>query len=94
MMHITYDPTKNAKNIAERGLDFERVVDFEFSNALVHVDSRKDYRETRYLALGLLKTRLHVLVFTETESGIRVISLRKANKREILRYEQYQKTTN
>ena len=51
-------------------------------------------RETRYLALGLLKTRLYVLVFTETESGIRVISLRKANKREILRYEQYQKTTN
>ena len=62
-MHITYDPTKNAKN-----------------------------REMRYLALGLLKTRLHVLVFTETESGIRVISLRKANKREILRYEQHQKT--
>ncbi len=47
---------------------------------------RKNYGETRYIAAGYLDARLHVLVFSETERGIRVISLRKANQREIERH--------
>ena len=49
---------------------------------------RYDYGEMRYRGVGLLNGRLHVLVFTETETGIRVISLRKANTREVRLYEQ------
>lgn len=50
------------------------------------IDDRHDYGEQRYRAFGLLDERLHVLVFTETKRGIRVINLRRANKREVKRY--------
>jgi len=49
-------------------------------------DTRQAYGEARYIALGYLDRRLHVLCFTETETGIRVISFRKANEREANRY--------
>lgn len=81
-MIIEFDPTKSAKNIAERGLSFERAVDFDFETAKVWQDTRVEYPESRYVAIGYLDSRLHVLVFCETTSGIRIISFRKANKRE------------
>jgi hypothetical protein len=40
--------------------------------------------------LGMLRDRLHVLCFVETDDGIRVISFRKANAREVRRYEKTQ----
>lgn len=85
-MRIEFDPAKSERNRRERGLSFERAADFDFSIALIASDGRKDYGETRYVALGRLDDRLHVLCFTETHEGIRVISLRKANAREVARY--------
>ena len=87
-MDVSFDPAKNAKNIELRGLSFEQVKVFEFANAWIVVDDRKDYGETRYRAIGILEVRLHALVFTETQTGLRVISLRKANSREEQRYDQ------
>lgn len=87
-MDITFDPNKNTRNIEERGLSFECAADFDFESALFTIDDRRDYGETRMRAIGHIGNRLHVLVFTETETGIRVISLRKANPREVKRYEQ------
>ena len=49
-------------------------------------DIRRDYGERRWTAVGLLYGRMHVLVFTETPDGLRVISFRKANKREVRKY--------
>lgn len=86
-MEITFDPAKNAKNIAERGLSFDRVADFDFATAVYAVDGRRDYGETRVRALGMIAGRLHVLVFKATPGGIRAISLRRANKREVRVYE-------
>lgn len=85
---ISFDPFKNERNIAERGLSFELVHGFDFETALYWVDARKLYPERRISALGRLGDRLHSLVFVETEQGIRVISFRKANQREVKRYEQ------
>lgn len=85
-MDITYDPSKNARNIRSRGLSFDRALEFEFGTALVAVDHRRDYGETRIVAWGYLQNRLHVLCYVETATGIRVISFRKANSREIRRY--------
>ena len=87
-MEITFDPAKNAANIALRGLGFEQVMDFDFQTAIFTVDDRHDYGETRFRSLGILDDRLHALVFVETARGIRVISFRKANKREVQWYEQ------
>lgn len=88
-MKITYDPNKNQKNIEERGLSFDEVQYFHWSTAIIAPDLRKIYPEPRYLAAGFvgLTERLHILVFTPTIDGIRVISFRKANKREVKRYE-------
>ena len=89
-VEVTFDPAKNARNIRERGLSFERVKDFDFATALVAIDARHDYGEIRPVALGYLDRRLHVLCYIETEQGIRVISFRKANARETKRYEKAQ----
>ena len=86
-MIIEFDPAKNAKNIAERGLDFGFVIDFDWSTAQVEPDTRKEYGEPRYQATGYLQGRLMVLVFKPIEGGIRVISFRKANQREVKRYD-------
>ena len=66
-------------------MPFERAVAvaFEFETAHIQTDTRYDYGEVRYVAIGLIDGRLHVLCFTETPDGIRVISLRKANDREV-----------
>lgn len=86
-MQITFDLAKNILNIELRGLSFEQVVDFEFETALFSQDLRQEYGEIRMRALGYLGQRVHALVFVETELGIRVISFRKANKREVAIYE-------
>ena len=86
-MPISFDPRKNERNIAERGLSFELVEEFEWGSALVVEDARRDYGERRYQALGLIADRLHALVFTPRAGRVHVISLRKANRREARLYE-------
>jgi len=80
---IDYDPAKNARNIAERNLSFDRANAFDFDHAEIWQDTRHPYPESRYVALGMLDARLHVLCFTPIEHGIRVISFRKANRKEM-----------
>jgi uncharacterized DUF497 family protein len=86
-MHITFDPDKNLRNIADRGLSFELAGEFDFETAVIWMDTRRAYPEVRIAALGLLAGRVHALIFVETTTGIRIISFRRANKREVQRYE-------
>jgi uncharacterized DUF497 family protein len=89
-VRIVYDQAKNDRNVRERGLSFERVADFDFMSALFLIDDRRDYGEVRRVAIGYVEDRLHVLCFVERPNGIRVVSFRKANKREVRRYAQAQ----
>jgi uncharacterized DUF497 family protein len=89
-MEVEYDSAKNDWNIRERRLPFDRARDLDWNTAHVQLDARADYGEQRWIALGHLDGRLHVLVFKETMTGIRVISFRKANSRERRLYEQAQ----
>ena len=89
-MQIDFDHAKNATNVRERGLSFGRVSDFVVDTAIVWQDMRKPYPEVRFVAVGYLDARLHVLCFTPVEGGIRVISFSKANPREVKDYEQTQ----
>ena len=85
-MRITWDPAKRAKTLAERGLDFADAA-IVFDGVTVEVeDTRKDYEEHRYQALGMIDERLHMLVFTPRDDAMHVISLRRANRRERKRY--------
>ena len=86
-MIVEFDPVKNQRNIRDRSLSFESVQNIDLTQAMIAVDDRYEYGETRFVALCYLNSRLHVLCFTETTNGIRVISFRKANKREVARYD-------
>ncbi len=67
---------------------FSRVTQFDWSDAVINEDVRKDYGERRYRALGYIGDRLHAVVFTPRAGKVHVISLRKANKREVNQHEQ------
>ena len=81
-MLIEFDPAKNARNLRERGIGFERVADMDFESAISSEDTRKDYRERRLRVLAYIDRQLHAAVITPRGEKIRVISLRRANKRE------------
>jgi uncharacterized DUF497 family protein len=83
---ITFDPSKNQRNIESRGLSFSLADDFEWDTALIVEDIRQEYGERRFQALGLIHDQLHMLVFTPRDGAIHVISLRRANRRERNRY--------
>ena len=81
------DPTKDRRNIAVRGLSLDLAGQLDWATALIWEDRRKDYGEMGYSVLGFIEDRLHSVVFTPRDGKPRVISLRKANKREVSRYE-------
>ena len=58
---------------------------------LVHLDTRYDYGEDRYVGIGMANGRVLVVVYIERDHGntIRIISLRKALKYERKQYEKY-----
>lgn len=87
-MEIDFDPNKHAANLndASRQLGFDRVHDFDWATACIAEDVRYAYPERRFVAVGYLDGRLHVLCFTPIAGGIRVISFRKANQREARKY--------
>ncbi len=85
-MQITCDPVKNAANIESRRLPFELVEQLDWTGALIEEDTRKAYGERRFQVLGFIGKRLHAVVFTPRAGKVHVISLRKANLREVKRY--------
>ena len=87
-VEISFDTAKNVRNVADRGLPFTLVLQLEWSGAVIQEDVRKSYGERRYLALGMIGDRLHAAVFTPRAGKVHVISLRKANQREVKAYEQ------
>ena len=87
-MDIEFDPSKSEQNAATRGLPFSLVSEFDFDTALIGEDIREAYGEVRFIAVGFLGGRLHVVAYTIRGARLRVISFRKANRREVARYEQ------
>ncbi|MGA2902244.1 MAG: BrnT family toxin [Candidatus Korobacteraceae bacterium] len=86
-MEIEFDPAKSERNVRERGLSFELTADFDFETAVYVEDNRYNYGERRIRALGYIEERLYALVYTVRGETLRVISLRRANRREVKIYE-------
>lgn len=82
-----WDEGKRQRNWRKHRIDFADVERFDLVDALLFVDDRTDYGEAREIAIGFLDERIHVLVFTRRGDDVRVISLRKANEREIRQYD-------
>lgn len=47
-MDISFDPAKDARNVARRGLSFARAADFDWAGALILEDKRREYGEQRF----------------------------------------------
>ena len=88
MIDLSYDPEKCKQNELLRGLHFNRALEFCWDTAWIIQDQRHDYGEKRFRAIGFIDNRLHVLVFTPRDMQIHIISLRKANEREIKLFSQ------
>ena len=86
LMDIVYDPVKNAANVIKHGMPLADAVHFEWDEALVWDDARKNYSEARMCALGYIGNRIHYIVYVVRNDVVRIISLRKANSREVKRY--------
>jgi uncharacterized DUF497 family protein len=85
-MEITFDPVKRDKTLRERKLDFLRAVEIFEGPNYRFVDDRFDYGEERIVTIGYLDERMMVVVWTQRGSARHVISMRKANDREKVRY--------
>jgi len=82
-MKFEWDEAKDRTNIRKHGFDFADVPEVFRGPLLARPDTREDYGEERWIAMGLLKHRVVVLSFTQrAEDVIRIISLRKADRNE------------
>jgi uncharacterized protein len=81
-----WDDAKRQTNLAKHGVDFADVLRFDWASAKTQVDHRRDYGEERFESSGLIGERLFVLVYTPRGKVRRLISLRKANAREVERW--------
>lgn len=81
-----WDEAKRQGNLTKHGVDFTLADGFDWEAAWVLEDTRQGYREARFVAYAPIGTRLHALVYTLRGTTVRIISLRKANRREFNRY--------
>ncbi len=81
-MKIDFDPVKSAKNAKERGLPFDLAAELEWRKAVISIDDRFMYGEERRVAFAPMRGRLYAASYVERGKVRRIISFRKANKRE------------
>ena len=87
-MRFEWNQAKNESNIRKHGIDFADVEDMFDYPVLTLLDSRKDYGEERWVAIGRIHDLLCVVAYTERRGDvIRIISARKATRYEINHYE-------
>lgn len=85
-MRLEWDPAKAAANLRKHGVPLEAAANFDWGTSKEEIDDRFDYDEERIVALGLIGPRVHVLTYTMRGEVCRIISLRPANRKEVLRY--------
>jgi len=81
-MTFEWDESKRRGNVVKHGIDVSGVEELFHGLTVTMEDDRYSYGEQRFVTLGLLNGRVVVVVHTEREDRIRVISVRKATKNE------------
>jgi uncharacterized DUF497 family protein len=81
-MTYEWDEQKRLANIKKHGIDFIDVPEVFDGDVVIIPDERFDYGETRFLLIGILKSQVVVVAYTERGKNIRIISVRKATKNE------------
>ena len=83
-MRFIWDGSKRQANLNKHGVDFTDAERVFAGPTFTFEDDREDYGEQRWVTLGLLGVQVVVIVHTETEEEIRVISMREADNNEQL----------
>jgi uncharacterized protein len=81
-MHFTWHEPKRQSNLTKHKLDFADADDVFAGPTFTFEDTRIDYSEQRWVTLGLLGEKVVVIVHTETDDEIRIISMREADNDE------------
>ena len=87
-MRFESDPTKDQLNLDKHGVSLGLASDLDWDAALLWIDDRRESGETRILALAPWTSILYYVAFVDRGNVRRVISLRRANRREVRRYVQ------
>ena len=87
-MRVEFDPAKDASNQEKHGLSLALAAALDWDEALVWVDDRYEYGELRMIALAPDTGVLYYVAFVDRGGARRIISLRKANRREVKHYVQ------
>ena len=85
-MRIEFDPTKDASNQLKHGVSLAMAAELDWDAAWVWVDERFDYNEMRMIALAPKTETLYYVAFVNRGEVRRIISLRRANRREVRHY--------
>ena len=91
-MRIEFDPTKEASNQLKHGVSLAMAAELDWDAAWVWVDDRFDYREMRMIALAPKTEILYCVAFVDRGDVRRIISLRRANRREVKHYVEINET--
>lgn len=83
-----YDPEKSHSNLLKHGIDFIQAQQLWADQNLLVIQAMTE-PEKRYLAIGKIGIKHWCAVFTERNGNIRLISVRRARKKEIFYYEKY-----
>jgi len=85
-----WDEEKAERNQAKHSVSFPFAARaFDDEHRVTVINNRHDYRETRYITLAKIDNRLYVVAFTIRLSSIHLVSARKANQKEVKRYDNY-----
>ena len=87
-MRFTWREAKRRANLAKHGLDFADAAKVFAGPMVLFKDQRADYGEQRMIGIGLLESLVVLIVHVESESNIRIISMRKADSNETNLYYQ------
>lgn len=87
-MRIAYDPAKNARNVAQRGLSFDEVASLDWPNAFIARDERHDYGGEIRMQAILRGTdgKPYVVIFAVRGDVVWIISFRRAHEKEWRRH--------
>ncbi|TAL78811.1 MAG: BrnT family toxin [Burkholderiaceae bacterium] len=85
-MEITFDWVKDKSNQHKHGVSLSLAQEIDWPEVMAKPDTRRDYGKVRKIGYAVINDRLYCVVFTQRADTMHVISLRKANSREVRDY--------
>ena len=85
-MEIEFDSDKASSNASKHGVSLDTAENLEWDMLLAEEDKREAYGELRFIGYAPIGRQVYCVVFTDRGDVRRIISLRKATKREVINY--------